>query len=338
MVPKVPALVLSGASVASRTLEAHEEDIMREDTKSTIVVGIDGTEDGLKAVDYAADEAKASGAHLLLVHVVGPPPGIVAISPERDAIMLEAGGRAVESARNRAEAAGVPPGHVEVKVWPGAVTVTLAKASTFANLLVLGRRGISGLDRLFAGSTSASVGARADCPVVVVPHAWTAGTRHGRVTVGVDGSARSLPALAMGVAEASWRTAELLAVHAWEPPPPWYLEDPDVEETVNYWRQTGEVAVAEELAGWAEKHPDVTITRAFERGHPVAALVSRSVDSDLLVIGTRGGGGIPGIGLGSVARAVIAGSSCPVMLVRRGPRTLPGVRRHRTLQRTSSPS
>jgi len=311
---------------------------MSENTNSTIVVGIDGTEDGLRAVDYAADEAKATGAHLLLVHVVGHPTGIVAVSPERDAIMFEAGGRAVESARDRAEAAGVPAGHVEVKVWPGPVTVTLAKASTFANLMVLGRRGISGLDRLFAGSTSASVGARADCPVVVVPHAWTAGTRHGRVTVGVDGSARSLPALAMAVAEASWRSADLVAVHAWETPPQWYFDVPEVEETVAYWRQTSELAVAEELAGWAAKYPDISITRALERGHPVAALVSHSTDSDLLVIGTRGGGGIPGLALGSVARAVIAGSGCPVMLVRRGPRTLPGVRRRRNLQRASSQS
>jgi nucleotide-binding universal stress UspA family protein len=150
------------------------------------------------------------------------------------------------------------------------------------------------------------------------------------VLVGLDGSPRSLPALATAVAEASWRSAELVAVHAWEVPPPYYVDLPDVDNTLDKWRQTAELAVAEELAGWAERHPDIPMTRVFEHAHPVEALVSHSADGDLLVIGTRGGGGVHGLALGTVARAVVAGSSCPVMLVRRGPRTVPGVRKHRT--------
>jgi hypothetical protein len=65
----------------------------------------------------------------------------------------------------------------------------------------------------------------------------------------------------------------------------------------------------------------------------VEALVAQSAEGDLLVIGTRGGGGIPGLALGSVARAVVAGSCSPVLLVRRGPKTLPGVHRHRHQRR-----
>ena len=172
---------------------------------SRIVVGIDGTEDGLRAVDYAAAEALNTGAHLLLVHVIAPPPGILTIPSEADEVLLPAGEIAVKSARERAETGGVPAGHVTVRVWAGQLTATLIWASRSANLMVLGRRGISGLDRLFAGSTSTSVGARAACPVVVVPHTYSPGNPTGRVVVGVDGSARSIPALAMAVAEASSR-------------------------------------------------------------------------------------------------------------------------------------
>jgi nucleotide-binding universal stress UspA family protein len=224
---------------------------------------------------------------------------------------------------------------VNVRVWSGPVIATLVKASRSASLMVLGRRGISGLERMFAGSTSTSVGARAECPVVVVPHAWSAGNPNRRVVVGVDGSARSLPALALAVAEASSRPAALVVVHAWESPASYYADVPELEDTLETWRRAGELAVAETVAGWSERHPDVAISRAFERGHPVGVLVGYSADADLLVIGTRGAGGIHGLALGSVARAVVAGSSCPVMLVRRGPRTLPGVRRHRAAQRAS---
>jgi nucleotide-binding universal stress UspA family protein len=216
-----------------------------------------------------------------------------------------------------------------VRVTSGPVTSALISASKEANLMVLGRRGLSGLDRLFAGSTSTSVGARAECPVTIVPHAWSAEGLHGRVVVGVDGSARSLPALAMAVAEASSRSAELIVVYAWEPPIPYYVDATEIQDLVDSRRQEAELAVSELLAGWAERHPDITITRVFDTRHPVEALVAHSVEGDLLVIGTRGGGGVPGLALGSVARAVVAGSGSPVLLVRRGPRTPPGVRRLR---------
>jgi nucleotide-binding universal stress UspA family protein len=302
---------------------------MPQSTHSTIVVGIDGTEDGLRAVDYAAAEALTTGSSLLLLHVIAMSPGVAMGSSSSVDILGAAGERVVESARARAAAAGVLLAETTVRVASGPVTATLIEASKQANLMVLGRRGLSGLDRVFAGSTSTSVGARAECPVVVVPHAWSVESPFARVVVGVDGSARSLPALAMAVAEASSRSAELVVVHAWEPPIPYYVEAAEVQDLVDSRRQEAELAVSELLAGWSERHPDIRIRRVFETRHPVEALVAHSADGDLLVIGTRGGGGIPGLALGSVARAVVAGSCSPVLLVRRGPRTLPGVRRLR---------
>jgi nucleotide-binding universal stress UspA family protein len=306
---------------------------MPQSAHSTIVVGIDGTEDGLRAVDYAATEALTTGCPLLLMHVIALSAGAtMGVSNSHD-ILGAAGERVVESARARAALAGVPKSEITVRVVSGPVTSTLISASKQADLMVLGRRGLSGLDRVFAGSTSTSVGARAGCPVVVVPRAWSPQSPYGRVVVGVDGSARSLPALAMAVAEASSRSAELVVVHAWEAPAPYYVESSEIQDLVDSRRREAELAVSELLAGWSERHPDIRIRRVFETRHPVEALVGHSAEGDLLVIGTRGGGGIPGLALGSVARAVVAGSCSPVLLVRRGPRTLPGIRRHRRQRR-----
>jgi nucleotide-binding universal stress UspA family protein len=300
---------------------------------STIVVGIDGTEDGLRAVDYAAVEAQATSSHLLLVHVVALTPTSMPLPTSSEDVLRRAGERAVEIALARALSAGMEPVDVRVRIVSGPVSTTLISATKQASLMVLGRRGLSGLDRVFAGSSSTGVSARAACPVVVVPHAWSLGRPYARVVVGVDGSARSLPALALAVAEASSRSAELLVVHAWQPPIPYYVDAAEIQDVVDSCRQTAELAVCETLAGWSEQHPDITITKVFETRHPVEALVAHSAQADLVVIGTRGGGGIPGLALGSVARAVVAGSCSPVLLVRRGPRTLAGVERSRQQHR-----
>ena len=304
----------------------------------TIVVGIDGTEDGLRAVDYAADEACVSGSRLLLMHVLLTAPGRMSISTSAQEAVRRAAARAVEMARARAELAGVPSDRVDVHVTSGPVTGSLLAATKTAGLMVLGRRGISGLDRLFAGSTSSSVAARAACPVVVVPHAWSAGATRGVVAVGVDGSARSMPALTRAVAEAHVRAASLTVVHAWEPPSPYYVDMAEIQDMIDAWRDRAERGVSEQLASLTGNHPGLMIDREYVSRHPIEALVAQSAESDLLVIGTRGGGGIKGLALGSVARAVVAGSSCPVMLVRRGRATADSVRDSRGNPRAARPA
>lgn len=293
-----------------------------------IVVGVDGTEDGLHAVDYAAAESRRIAAPLHLLHVVALPSGVYA--PASTASMLrKAGERAVRAARDRAEKAGVSSADIHEQVADGQAVPGLVEAARDARVVVIGRRDMSGFERVFAGSTSVGVSGRADCPVVVVPHKWTGQTTFGRVVVGLDGSARSLPALALAVAEAQARAAELVALRAWQSPTTYYLYDPAVLTSIGAWPETAKLETAETLAGWAEQHPDLTITRVFEHEHPATALVAQSTSADLLVVGARGGGGWHGHSVGSVARAVIGASWCPVLLVRRGPRTPAGLQRHR---------
>ncbi len=76
--------------------------------------------------------------------------------------------------------------------------------------------------------------------------------------------------------------------------------------------------MAETIAGWRSDYPDVTVQRHFVRAHPVRVLVEESHDLDLLYVGTNGSSAMSGLVLGTVARAVVAGSVCPVALVRKG--------------------
>ncbi|MER7134415.1 universal stress protein, partial [Streptosporangium saharense] len=73
-------------------------------------------------------------------------------------------------------------------------------------------------------------------------------------------------------------------------------------------------ALAEALAGWGERHPDVKVTERLEYGHPVEALREASTEADLLVVGSRGRGDLTGLLLGSVSHALLHHAACPVVV------------------------
>ena len=173
----------------------------------------------------------------------------------------------------------------------------------------------TGIVRFVLGSTSTAVAAKATCPVLSVPVAWTAATpARGRVVVGVDGSGPATAALRAGFEAAVSREAELVVLHASAATTRERYDIPI--ETVDEWRESAEVMMGETLAGWADQYPDVTVLRLIEREHPAEALVAASNAADLLVVGRHGRGGALSMPpVGSVARAVLAGSVCPVAVV-----------------------
>jgi nucleotide-binding universal stress UspA family protein len=140
--------------------------------------------------------------------------------------------------------------------------------------------------------------------------------------VGVDGSPASDSALGFAFEEASLRGTGLTVVHAWTMPvstgpgdilPLVYdIDEVNAEETR---------LLAETVAGWQEKYPDVRVHRVVAHGAPAHELVQRSAGAELLVVGSRGRGGFRGLLLGSVSQAAIHHAQCPVAVVRTQPRT-----------------
>ena len=167
------------------------------------------------------------------------------------------------------------------------------------------------------GSVSTQVAAHAHCPAVVIHDSQPTPAQDAPVVVGVDGSELSTNAIAFAFDEASSRGVGLTAVHAW-----WldYVEGASASAiwTVDWKNMAQEenALVAESLAGWQEKYPDVTITRHSIHGHPVEALVRQSENACLVVVGSRGRGGFRGLLLGSVSQGVLHRAHCPVAIVR----------------------
>ncbi|WP_344421089.1 universal stress protein [Amycolatopsis minnesotensis] len=158
------------------------------------------------------------------------------------------------------------------------------------------------------------------CPVAVVRgrKLEQAPPVEGPVVVGVDGTPASEPALALAFAEASSRGADLLAVHTWV--------QFSATSTDSYARDhltsTADIAVeesellAERLAGWQEKYPEVTVHRVVSRNRPVRFLLEQAEHARLLIVGSRAGAWFSDLSHGSTSQALLFGTPCPLIVVR----------------------
>ncbi|MGW5216165.1 universal stress protein [Streptomyces sp. NPDC004051] len=277
-----------------------------------LVVGVDGSESSLEAVDWAVDEAARYAVPLHLLHAAAPgqdSSGLITAASER------AGGGAAgvrvssEVLRDDAASALVDEGH-----------------KAFA--LVLGSRGLGELPGLLLGSVSLAVAARADCPVIVVrgSQEHRAG-RFGNVVVGVEDGEGSDTAVWFAFREAHVRHCELVAVHAWsaplgalsEPlPGPWYVLETH--------RRPPAQVLDDALRNPEKQYPETDVTRRVVEGSARQALLETAAEADLLVVGAGERHARTGLQLGLINHALLHHAPCPVAVVpirRRKPRREP---------------
>jgi nucleotide-binding universal stress UspA family protein len=192
---------------------------------------------------------------------------------------------------------------------------TLAELSEEAEMIVVGSNGHGAVARVVLGSVSSGVVRRASCPVAVIhdedplmPHPLQA-----PVLVGIDGSPASDLATAIAFDEASRRGVELTALHAWSDVE--IIELPGLDWSAV--KSEAERSLAERLAGWQERYPDVRVHRLVVCDRPARQLVEKSESAQLVVVGSHGRGGLTGMLLGSVSNAVVHSARMPVIVARR---------------------
>jgi nucleotide-binding universal stress UspA family protein len=177
-----------------------------------IIVGVDGSKQSLRAVDWAADEAVRRNASLRVLYVITPWLFDVPVDPRAGAMrawMLHGGddivGYAVGRAGERA-----PGLEVSGEQIGGQAAETLVDRARDALMLVVGSRGRGGVGGLLLGSVAFQVSSHARCPAVVVRDAPS--DEIGEVVLGVDGSPASAEAVGFAFQETSVRGARLHAV------------------------------------------------------------------------------------------------------------------------------
>lgn len=282
-----------------------------------IVVGVDGTEASLDAVRWAAFEAARRQASIELVTATSivPHTPLEALGVLTDTL----GDRDAAADRILADAVGVvhegagpTRTHVDTRREHGSAAAVLTDTARRPEMIVVGARDRSEVADTLLGSVSTAVVRHSRYPVVVVK---SDSDRDGPVVVGVDCTSNSQPAVALALEEASLRGVDLVAVHAWR----------DVEQgstltrdlIVDWWEDevAANVSLAEALAGLADDYPDVTIRRVVARDQPVREIARECERAQLVVMGSRGRGGLASMLLGSTSLAVLHTVDIPAIIV-----------------------
>jgi nucleotide-binding universal stress UspA family protein len=275
-------------------------------SRAPVVVGFDGSAAARSAVEYGSEEALRQGLGLRVVHAFDRP----VLGPR--AAMTDLLEQTVRTVK-----ADHPDLSVTTRLVDGSPAAVLVEASHDARLLVLGRRGWGGFGGLLVGSVAAQLAAHARCPVVVVPGGRP--PEGAPIVLGTDGSPGANRAAEVAFAQAHLRDTELILVHH-QPSRGGAAERIHVGHP-GFWATVGDHGAGG--LGVGARYPDVKYRTEVVRGDSVASALidfARHTSAGLLVVGSRGRGGFPGLVMGSTSRTLIEHAPCPVMVVPAVPR------------------
>ena len=296
-----------------------------------ILLATDGSKDAELATKAAIELANATGSELHVVYVgeFGPLPraplesklGQIAqrltrrtrsVLGERIALIAAAGG-------------GVSGEHARVG-RPAQEIVALAQEIE-AGLIVMGSRGRGGVRRALMGSVSDSVVRHAHCPVLVVRGGESGEVLFSskRILLATDGSDDAILAARTAAALAQQMDSELHAVYV-RPRiarhRPGYYVGPEVVEQAGRKEREGLEREAQRLLDLQAEEvrgAGGNVARAHLRvGTPDEEIVklAKELGVGLIVMGSRGQGGVRRALLGSVSDSVVRHAHCPVLVVR----------------------
>ncbi|WP_159617256.1 universal stress protein [Arthrobacter zhaoguopingii] len=303
--------------------------------RSGIVVGVDGSDQSVCALLWAAQEAERRRSPLYVVTAYTVP---VFAASSMDAgyatvddSVIREGARAVlDEAVAHLSGRGI---EVIPRIETGDAAGVLLDLSAEADLVVVGSRGRGGFVGRLLGSVSSALPAHAKSPTVIVPLSCAprfgqpqlagrskaepgppASGIEGVVVVGVDGSEQARRASLAAAEEAVSRGIPLRVICsippfngslAWVPAP---LDREALHADITVQLEAGR--------NWLQSHfPGLEITVEQLDGPPAEVLINASRTAELLVVGTRGRGGFTGMLMGSTSQGVLHHAKGPVMVV-----------------------
>lgn len=289
-------------------------------TANGVTVGVDGSEQSLNALQFAAQEASNHDLPLNIVTAYSIP--VFAASS------MDAGYASMDDEAFRASALETvqdAASHIKQFIGDGLTVRTFVESGDAAgvlldfaeeaDLMVVGRRGRGGFMGRLLGSVSTAIPAHAKCPTIIVP--LTAKDRTNTkdvIVVGVDGSDRARLAVLKAAERALAENATLRVVCAIPPLGGSLAWVPATVDQEAVFREVREQLSAGER--WLKSYyPDLTFESDVIEGAPVEVLIDESRTAKLLVTGSRGRGGFTGMLLGSTSQGVLFHANGPVMVI-----------------------
>lgn len=289
-----------------------------------IVVGIDGSEQSYGALRWAVREARVRQVPVRMVTAYSLPiftgTGFDAgySMVDEEALTTDVA-RTLDDAYSYVKDSGV---EIRATVETGDATSVLLELSKRAELMVVGSRSQGGFLGRLLGTVSTSLPAHSHCPTVAVPQSYAEKIeadpsildRNLSIVVGSDGSDQARLAMMQAADEAHRRGVKLTLVNALAPYTGALNWVPAAVDFEALYREIADLQrrAAEWIHGF---FPDLEIEFKLIDGSPVQVLVEAGKEADLVVVGTRGRGGIAGMILGSTSQGVLHNTQVPVMIV-----------------------
>lgn len=275
-----------------------------------ILVAFDGSDSAANALAQACRLAGAERSWIKVLAVLPSYEGdleFVAMGDVR-ATLNGAGSKLVEKARGIADQAGVS---ILVNVEQGEPYERIVHVAADENcdLIVMGRRGLSHLERELIGGVTARVVGHTDRDVLVVPE--QAGVDLSRLLLATDGSPYSAAAVRKAIDLAGRPGSRLIAVSVAYTNDEFYALAPTAVREL--------VTQAEALLETVRKQGEsagVQVETMVREGEPYEAIrdLAEETDATLIVMGSHGRKGLTRLLMGSVTEHVVGLARCPVLI------------------------
>lgn len=280
---------------------------------SSILVGVDGTERGQRAVEWAARYGKREGASLELMAVVDP---AVARAFGAEKASTDAAIEGVLEAAKQQALGIYPEASVSTRIVTGKIIDCLVDEAAGCDMVVMGSHHGATVGETVGGAKGLRVSVSVDVPTVVVPSDWDFRNENRRVVAGVGPDESSTAAVHFAVREALADGEQLDLVSGWGLPA---LLTRPAEAMGGGIGPVGEQfqanldALAAELK---EANPDLDVAaHAVEGPSPTRAIVEYARDSKLLVLGTHSRSALGRTLFGSITHSVLLNLVVPTVIV-----------------------
>ena len=292
-----------------------------------ILFASDASEDSELAATTAVALAKVTGSELHVLHVAAAFPDYFEPSdPDEPGPTEREGRRILDEQLNKIENVGGTVAQSHLRRGGAAEEVIDLAEELETGLIVLGSRGRGRIRRALMGSVSDSVVRHAHCPVMVVR--WKPVVFPAKILLATDGSEEAALA-AQSAADLAARTgSELHVTHVRKALQGGFVAGVDVGPVPPGYQELLDKEAKELLEAQLERMGEAgaSVTEAhLMSGRADEEIIFRAeqVGADLVVVGSRGLGGVRRALMGSVSDSVVRHAHCPVLVVRREGRQEP---------------